>query len=1447
MDELAYQKNAWIKKRPGKPTVEMTREKSIEQPAANIGISKPGKSETAKETVSRRNSHANSKKSTPRVSTPSTPEELTVPSFKAETRSVNLLTTHFSTSLIEALTEKYLSAVKKKIMSQMPLILNYNRNQNLHFIDFCSVCASIGHENGRGNFLLVCKSCQNGYHPYCLPYDLGYVVKFQGKQYNFYCPDCIVCQKCHLYERAEDLLICADCGYAIHSSTCFEKTNVDDILLAKPGKEWRCNSCISCWNCGKVQADLDSLAKKMSVWRLDYKACLECYSKVSCPVCFQRYGRNQTMKSEVLVKCKICQCWLHATCLPGLNSIDDVEKLSADGVICGSCGPKNRKSIQGTLSGTVSKTQMKKEEKPNLDSKTSAAVPLLTAPPLSLSMMNLPMTQTIKIDKSQVQTQLSQENYQRFMENFNIDEATINTQQINNINLTDAGKIFFTNLERERLTKDLNRTGSLSGQKKNKNSQISDCHKAISFNFESSSSRAAKSGSFKSKYSEKDLNLIYPKLVQEQFFGLDCSASALETADNNELSCSSAAFNKIIKNDQENHDGPLVGGSGSVSSQKLPCSNRLTEMSEIMIEKSSRIVTTHDFRSRYKLKIGDRDLFEEIFKIKLPVKKTEFFQSTNVNDHTEHTRPGSSASGTFIQTQPSQICKIEMNQPQIPPQALQRPIVQHNQLTTAPSGPSPVPNSGPIIISRPVSQMGQVNYAPMQVAQVKQEMIVPSGPVQYKQSPQVVYQPPVLVKSQSLTMEPQNFWSQQQQQVKQLSQLPEKTNIKLEKQDSAGNAPILSGLSAINSPLTMKTDAEQTKPENDANSNNDLMNEFDYINNDGHEGIPNDITDDLDIIDKYCEDDDIDDIEKLLDTLSENPSNPTSKRPSYQSKASDASFNCAVNSNNSGLDPLSSFNDLLLQPFGGSDNDEIKTNLSEVNPSNPSNPLTPNPQSPLVRPNGTELNASNTNSKINQGQRDNNSYTKLGQSNSANGPGLQTFTPSQPSNISNLVQPNEIFNNNRSQHISNSTPNNKQQQLSQPPVNQVNFNVQSQNQPILSAEQQRHRFLLNSKTQAAQNITGQVNPNFNVQSLNPHGGPLIPPMVNGHNQNPANNTHNNTTGTSNHARTAARSSAKWQADEPLGENSTIAPVLYCNMKHPELITTYPDWKIREKQISKHWRKMTQDEKTPYLAKAKENRQAEVRRKKAMPASERKKFENKLSQQNQQNPQIQQKNEMSTQQAIGNASVTAPQNQVLQQAYISKATGKNGETYVKLCVINPNQISNTNNNQNKNKTTVLQMPAGPAQGQNSNLSTSTSCMTNSMSSTSHTTSGIGLTSQNSEKSGCGNAKPYSSVEQNSNDSILNEINTPGFKKLYQPTHESAPLGNFHNGVNSMTSSMTSIGSTKSPGQVTGTGVNEYSSIKRELNEDKRNLLEFLWRGLVLIQFFKSYLRSNKKTA
>ncbi|XP_055338361.1 histone-lysine N-methyltransferase 2C-like isoform X2 [Paramacrobiotus metropolitanus] len=66
---------------------------------------------------------------------------------------------------------------------------------------------------------------------------------------------------------------------------------------------------------------------------------------------------------------------------------------------------------------------------------------------------------------------------------------------------------------------------------------------------------------------------------------------------------------------------------------------------------------------------------------------------------------------------------------------------------------------------------------------------------------------------------------------------------------------------------------------------------------------------------------------------------------------------------------------------------------------------------------------------------------------------------------------------------------------------------------------------------------------------------------------------------------------KWEQDEALGPLATVSSVLYANLQHPDLKQKFPDFSERYKQILKLWRKVSTNERQPFLHKARDNRAA----------------------------------------------------------------------------------------------------------------------------------------------------------------------------------------------------------------------------------------------------------------
>ena len=66
---------------------------------------------------------------------------------------------------------------------------------------------------------------------------------------------------------------------------------------------------------------------------------------------------------------------------------------------------------------------------------------------------------------------------------------------------------------------------------------------------------------------------------------------------------------------------------------------------------------------------------------------------------------------------------------------------------------------------------------------------------------------------------------------------------------------------------------------------------------------------------------------------------------------------------------------------------------------------------------------------------------------------------------------------------------------------------------------------------------------------------------------------------------------KWESDEPLGSQATIAMILYANQNHQNLKTDHPIWTERIKQIAKIWKTLPNEKRQPYVQQARENRTA----------------------------------------------------------------------------------------------------------------------------------------------------------------------------------------------------------------------------------------------------------------
>ena len=101
--------------------------------------------------------------------------------------------------------------------------------------------------------------------------------------------------------------------------------------------------------------------------------------------------------------------------------------------------------------------------------------------------------------------------------------------------------------------------------------------------------------------------------------------------------------------------------------------------------------------------------------------------------------------------------------------------------------------------------------------------------------------------------------------------------------------------------------------------------------------------------------------------------------------------------------------------------------------------------------------------------------------------------------------------------------------------------------------------------------------------------PLPPPSSTGNQQQAAGASNSEGAQTVPQSSNAAKNMDKWRNDEALGDKATISPVLYANKMHPNLKIDHPDWSSRQKQIQRLWRRISQEDRAPFLTQARENR------------------------------------------------------------------------------------------------------------------------------------------------------------------------------------------------------------------------------------------------------------------
>jgi [histone H3]-lysine4 N-trimethyltransferase MLL3 len=174
---------------------------------------------------------------------------------------------------------------------------------------------------------MMCTSCGDHYHGSCIG-----IAQQPGIRAGWQCKSCRICQICRIPDNTEGRsLACENCDKLYHAQ-CLRP-----IMTTIPKYGWKCRCCRVCSDCGARTPG----AGASSRWHNHYTVCDSCYQQrnkgYSCPICRKAY---RAAAYREMVKCFICQKFVHSTCDPDadLNAYERRKEMNPDyEYTCGCC------------------------------------------------------------------------------------------------------------------------------------------------------------------------------------------------------------------------------------------------------------------------------------------------------------------------------------------------------------------------------------------------------------------------------------------------------------------------------------------------------------------------------------------------------------------------------------------------------------------------------------------------------------------------------------------------------------------------------------------------------------------------------------------------------------------------------------------------------------------------------------------------------------------------------------------------------------------------------------------------------------------------------------------------------------------------------------------------------------------------------------------------------
>eukprot|EP00456_Euglypha_rotunda_P016649 TRINITY_DN15551_c0_g1_i4.p1 TRINITY_DN15551_c0_g1~~TRINITY_DN15551_c0_g1_i4.p1 ORF type:complete len:343 (+),score=34.54 TRINITY_DN15551_c0_g1_i4:367-1395(+) len=249
----------------------------------------------------------------------------------------------------------------RSISSWVPFYWLFCAEDWIYQIDACVACGS----SGDWNLMVFCADCGEAYHCFCLFDSL--LVNAERRSPVWRCPNCSVCEECGTVSAGDAvrLLVCDTCDRGYHMS-CLK-------MAQAPSRAYRCNKCVRCRSCGSTTPGSDPRDK----WRRGYTLCTPCgklwSSGQHCPVCKEVWHEKDTAK---MLACSGCKKRVHYQCDSMIEKKLNLYLTKKRQYYCVKCQAREEKRQQQLLKREDKKKKLMDEDKKFKLNRLSSTLPM---------------------------------------------------------------------------------------------------------------------------------------------------------------------------------------------------------------------------------------------------------------------------------------------------------------------------------------------------------------------------------------------------------------------------------------------------------------------------------------------------------------------------------------------------------------------------------------------------------------------------------------------------------------------------------------------------------------------------------------------------------------------------------------------------------------------------------------------------------------------------------------------------------------------------------------------------------------------------------------------------------------------------------------------------------------------------------------------------------------